>query len=82
MQQVNCYILHYHNRQNYEFLISFTIISIRNHLASIKRQLQQAGSPARPTKSVGYEKKEKGQIFGYEDLSSVAPHLGLEPRTP
>lgn len=34
MQQVNViYTLHY--KQNYEFLISFTIISIRNHLASI-----------------------------------------------
>ena len=35
MQQVNCYIYTLHYRQNYEFLISFTIISIRNHLASI-----------------------------------------------
>ena len=25
--------------------------------------------------------KEKGQILNFEDLSSVAPELGLEPRT-
>ena len=32
-------------------------------------------------KSVGYEEKEKGQTLISEDLSSVAPELGLEPRT-
>ena len=32
-------------------------------------------------KSVGYEEKEKGQTLNFEDLSSVAPELGLEPRT-
>ena len=32
-------------------------------------------------KSVGYEEKEKGQILNFEDLSNVAPELGLEPRT-
>ncbi len=32
-------------------------------------------------KSVGYEGKEKGQTLNSEDLSSVAPELGLEPRT-
>ena len=31
--------------------------------------------------SVGYEEKEKGQTLNFEDLSSVAPELGLEPRT-
>ena len=34
-----------------------------------------------PSKSVGYEEKEKGQTFNFEDLSTVAPELGLEPRT-
>ena len=29
----------------------------------------------------GYEEKEKGQTLNSEDLSSVAPELGLEPRT-
>ena len=33
-------------------------------------------------KSTGYKEKEKGQTLNSEDLSSVAPHLGLEPRTP
>ena len=32
-------------------------------------------------KSVGYEEKEKGQTLNFEDLSNVAPELGLEPRT-
>ena len=32
-------------------------------------------------KSVGYEEKEKGQTLNFEDLSTVAPELGLEPRT-
>ena len=32
-------------------------------------------------KSVGYGEKEKGQTLISEDLSSVAPELGLEPRT-
>ena len=32
-------------------------------------------------KSVGYEEKEKGQTLNFEDLSFVAPELGLEPRT-
>ena len=32
-------------------------------------------------KSVGYKEKEKGQINFSTDLSSVAPELGLEPRT-
>ena len=32
-------------------------------------------------KSVGYKEKEKGQTLISEDLSSVAPELGLEPRT-
>ena len=32
-------------------------------------------------KSVGYEEKEKGQTFNFEDLSTWAPELGLEPRT-
>ena len=29
----------------------------------------------------GYEEKEKGQTLISEDLSSLAPELGLEPRT-
>ena len=32
-------------------------------------------------KSVGYEEKEKGQTLNFEDLSTCAPELGLEPRT-
>ena len=32
-------------------------------------------------KSVGYEGKEKGQTLNFEDLSTLAPELGLEPRT-
>ena len=32
-------------------------------------------------KSMGYKDKEKGQTLISEDLSSVAPELGLEPRT-
>ena len=32
-------------------------------------------------KSLGYEEKEKGQTLNFEDLSNVAPELGLEPRT-
>ena len=32
-------------------------------------------------KSVGYEEKEKGQTLDFEDLSTFAPELGLEPRT-
>ena len=32
-------------------------------------------------KSVGYKEKEKGQTLISEDLSALAPELGLEPRT-
>ena len=32
-------------------------------------------------KSMGYKDKAKGQTLNSEDLSSVAPELGLEPRT-
>ena len=32
-------------------------------------------------KSMGYEEKEKGQTLNFEDLSTLAPELGLEPRT-
>ena len=32
-------------------------------------------------KSMGYKDKEKGQTLNFEDLSTLAPELGLEPRT-
>ena len=32
-------------------------------------------------KSMGYKDKEKGQTLNFEDLSILAPELGLEPRT-
>ena len=33
-------------------------------------------------KSVGYRDKEKGQTLNFEDLSNLAPQVGLEPTTP
>ena len=33
-------------------------------------------------KSGSYEDKESGQTFVSDDLSALAPQLGLEPRTP
>ena len=33
-------------------------------------------------KSGGYEEKESGQTVISDDLSALAPLLGLEPRTP
>ena len=37
--------------------------------------------PVFDLKSMGYEEKEKGQTLNFEDLSTLAPELGLEPRT-
>ncbi len=30
---------------------------------------------------MNYGEKEKGQTLNFEDLSNLAPQLGLEPRT-
>ena len=59
---------------------------------SIKMGIFMDGDAKQPTffvepefyvepKSVGYEEKEKGQTLNFEDLSTLAPELGLEPRT-
>ncbi len=37
---------------------------------------------ARCLNPMNYEEKEKGQTLNFEDLSNLAPLLGLEPRTP
>ena len=52
--------------------ILFPVIHLISHSGSAKKISE---------KSVGYKEKEKGQTLISEDLSSVAPELGLEPRT-
>ena len=47
---------------------------------SIKMGIFMDGDAKQPTFFVEPE-KEKGQTLNFEDLSNLAPELGLEPRT-